>query len=221
MQHVLFLQSSNIGRIKKVKLQSPSEMMQNSTKVDPNHRHATNQSVSDSTAVIISSLIPSHPNIGMISDTISSVFRQIRGLPPETPLLIAVDGVWKGATDDDRRRYHEMLANLKSNFPNATILSNNASRQGLTRNVYRAVNAVETEFLYLIQHDLMFIKPINHTALVKTFREYPGLLRVVRFNLFKNGFRNQDKKTPCYGEKSVLNHINGIHFTKTGHWSDK
>jgi hypothetical protein len=174
----------------------------------------------DTTVVITSSLIPSHPSLRMINDTIISVRTHLLGLHPKTPFIFAIDGLKSSATDNDRQRYDAMVDYLHSNYSSALILTKNAS-EGLTKNIKRAVDYVETKYVYLVQHDLIFALDINHTAMVKTFEEYPHLMNVVRFNLRKNMFRFSDRRYPCFGERSPMNNVNGISFTKTGHWSDK
>jgi len=155
----------------------------------------------------------------MINDTIISVRTHLLGLHPDTPFIIAIDGLKSSATDDDRRRYDEMVDNLHTTYTSALVLTKNAS-EGLTKNIQKSIGYVQTKYLYLVQHDLIFALDINHTAMVKTFEEYPGLMNVVRFNLRKNMFRFSDRRYPCFGENSPMNNVNGIHFTKTGHWSD-
>lgn len=180
------------------------------------------QEYPDTTIVITSSLIPSHPSIGIISDAIKSVHERLKGLHPDTPFIIAIDGLKPSATDDDRQRYAEMVDNLHTNYTSALVLTKNVS-EGLTKNIKRSIDYVQTKYLYLVQHDLMFALDINHTAMVKTFDEHhpSGLMNVVRFNLRKNMFRFSDRRYPCFGMNSPMNRVNGIYFTKTGHWSDK
>eukprot|EP00545_Synedropsis_sp_CCMP1620_P011720 CAMPEP_0119009040 /NCGR_PEP_ID=MMETSP1176-20130426/4102_1 /TAXON_ID=265551 /ORGANISM="Synedropsis recta cf, Strain CCMP1620" /LENGTH=368 /DNA_ID=CAMNT_0006961479 /DNA_START=77 /DNA_END=1183 /DNA_ORIENTATION=- len=187
---------------------------------EENDKRGMNQSkLDDASIVITSSLIPSHPSVRMINDTIQSVYQRIQGLRPDSPLIIAVDGVKPNASDEDRQRHAEMLDNLRTNFTNAVVLTVK-ERQGLTRCFKMALERVNTKFLYLLQHDLMFIQGINQNAMIKTMEEYPDKLRVVRFNIYRNVRMHGDQKHACFGQPSFLNDVNGIQFTKTGHWSD-
>jgi hypothetical protein len=174
----------------------------------------------DTSIVITSSLIPSHPSIQMINHTIQSIHHRLIGLDPNSPLIFVVDGPRLKASEKDRQKLELYVENLRNHYPHATVLAALVKR-GLTRNVIYALQYVQTKYLYLIQHDLMFIFDIDHNAIVKTMEDYPDLLRIVRFNQYRNVRRHGDQRHKCFGEQSILNNINGIHFTKTGHWSDK
>lgn len=176
----------------------------------------------DTTIVITSSLIPTHPSLSIINRTITSTRERLLGLHPETPIIIAVDGLKPGASKDEKWRHQTMVEYLQSNYTRALIVTKNAS-EGLTKNIYSAVmDHVQTKFLYLLQHDLMFCNDINHAAMVKSFVEYPEILKVVRFNKRFNRLVGAEMQyTSCWNTPSVLNSVNGIHFTKSGLWSDK
>jgi hypothetical protein len=45
-----------------------------------------------------------------------------------------------------------------------------------------ALELVNTKFVYALQHDEIFLKSINHTAMVKSMDEHPGILRKIEFN---------------------------------------
>jgi hypothetical protein len=175
----------------------------------------------DTSIVITSSLIPTHPSVRMINDTIHSVYRHLIGLHSQSPLFIMVDGIKPGASNEDRIRFAQMISNLEGNFTHSTVIYP-TERKGLTRMFKQAVeDTVQTPFMYILQHDLMFISDIKHTAMVKTMKEYPDLLRVVRFNKYRNVRKRGDQGHVCFGEESILNNVNGLQFTKTGMWSDK
>lgn len=73
-----------------------------------------------------------------------------------------------------------------------------------------------------------FLQDVNHTALVKSFREYPNELKIVRFNIRQNIPRPQEEnptaygvKENCYNRTSPVQYANGLTLTKTFVWSDK
>jgi hypothetical protein len=70
-----------------------------------------------------------------------------------------------------------------------------------------------------MQHDFPFINEIDHSAVIKSMIEYPEILRIVRFNKRKNIPHIIDKGE-CFGQVTKVDHINGVHFTKTPGWSD-
>lgn len=175
---------------------------------------------SDTTIIVTSSLIPSHPSLVVIKNTIESVYTYVRGLDCDTTkLIIVVDGT-KKQNDDDDKRYSQMVDNLRGNFSNATILPR-GEWIGLSRLVQRALQEVDTKYIYLLQHDLMFSQDIDHNAIVKTMEEFPDELRIVRFNLRMNERMGSDNLTSCFDRPSAVNNVNGIHFTRGGAWSDK
>jgi hypothetical protein len=178
--------------------------------------------MSDTSIVVAASLIPTHPDLGIIKDTIQSCYRYLDGLPEGVPLIIVIDVLKKTATGADQRRYSEMLLNLRRTFPLAQVVTRtNAEQEGLVYSVKAALDLVRTEYMYLLQHDLKFIAYVNHTGLVKTIHEYPEL-DIVRFEQRKNKLLTPEKKgMECFGQRSILNNVNSVHFTKSGSWSDK
>lgn len=70
----------------------------------------------DTTIVITSNLIPTHPSLFMINETITSTRERLLGLHPDnTPIIIAVDGLKPDASENDRLRYQSMVEFLRSN----------------------------------------------------------------------------------------------------------
>lgn len=65
-----------------------------------------------------------------------------------------------------------------------------------------------------------FIRDVDHINLIKTMKDYPNDLRIVRFPLNLNR-RQRSNKGPCFGMKTAVDYVNGLNFTKTAGWSDK
>jgi hypothetical protein len=192
----------------------PWFVMSNSSTLEP--------TTFDTSIVVASSLIPTHPDIRLIHETIQSIYRYLDGLPEGVPLIIVFDVLKKSAIDADRRRYVEVLQNLSRKFPQAQLLIQiNEDEQGLVYSVKMAVDSVRTKYMYLVQQDLKFIAFINHTGLVKTMNEYPEL-DIVRFDQRKNKPTKPEKEgMDCFGRSSVLDDVNAVHFTKSASWSDR
>lgn len=209
------------GTTKQPNASSPSTSTSSTiTAVASNDRESS--STSDTTIIITSSLIPSHPSTIIIDTTIQSIYDHVRGLDrTTTPMIIAIDGIRpKERSDENAQRYDEMVQSLQRNYSNATILPH-VNSMGLKRTVREALDLVTTTYVYLLQHDLRFYQDINHLAIVKTMGEYPDELDIVRFNLRMNQKAMTDNTT-CFGRPSKnLNAVNGINFTKAGSWSDK
>lgn len=175
----------------------------------------------DTSIVVASSLIPTHPDLRIIHSTIQSIDRYLDGLPEGVPLIIVMDVLKKSAYGADRRRYDQVLQNLRKTFPHAQLLTKtNEDEEGLAYSVKMAVDSVRTKYMYLLQQDIKFVAFINHTGLVKTIEEYPEL-DIVRFEQRKNKlFKPEKKGMECFGRSSVLNDVNAVHFTKSASWSD-
>lgn len=171
--------------------------------------------------IITSNLIPSHPSIGMINETISSL-HFLHGLSPAAPLIITVDGLKATATIDDHKRLRQYVESLQQTFHQSHItIVASPNFLHLAGNVFKAMDMVTTEFVYVLQHDQPFIREVNHTGLIKSMQEYPDYLRIVRFPLRNIKRINTDKRNgECFGQNTPVDHVNGLNFTKTPAWSD-
>ena len=184
------------------------------------------------TAIIISThLVPSHPSLSILKETMDS-WKYLSGLPANSQIIITVDGLADNTStnrksyfllksNENENRRQQYIAALKEEFrhrENIKIMVN--ERHGHLGNILK--NAVElldprTEFVYILQQDLPFIRNINHTAIVKTRREYPEYVRLVRFSHRPNPILN---KIPCWNQTEPVQSVNGIHLHKTSQWSD-
>jgi hypothetical protein len=180
-------------------------------------------SCNDTTVIITSNFIPISPSLAMINKTIDSL-KHLQGLCPTSPLIITVDGMSKklrrkhNNTDERLAQYVQALKETY-NQDHQTILASSRSID-LTNNVQNAMKQVQTEFVYVLQHDMPFVQDINHAAILKTMDEYPSVLRLVRFNLRSNDRRDVEDATTCYNETTPVDAINGINLIKTWIWSD-
>jgi hypothetical protein len=179
----------------------------------------------NTTIIITSSLIPSHPSLELIDQTIESL-RFIEGISKDTPLIITVDGAYKKERGPDAAKtkilqeYTDALRHKYSNLGHVTILSDENNIK-LVGNVRKAMKLVKTEFVYLVQHDMPFVASINHTGLVKTFRSHEKSVRLVRFSPRKTLVRSRDRIPGVCKDEEIEVHANGIHLSKTHTWSDK
>ena len=84
------------------------------------------------------------------------------------------------------KRLGEYIERLKNHtvfpFRNVTVLPN-PSHLHIARTLKRAVQVVETKFVYMIQHDIPFSRDVYHTELVQAMTEYPDKLRNILFKL--------------------------------------
>jgi len=184
------------------------------------------------TAVIITThLIPTHPLLDNLLQVIDSIKINLAGLPDKAPLYITVDGL-AGQTDklflnDSERNQKKMDLYLKAlykHFAGQDHVHIIASERniGLTENLRRVVDSLdpETKYMYLIQHDLPFVKLVNHTIILDT-AEHRSDLRLVRF-----AWRRLPA-SPCSGPgtediiSSTGNPQEEVIFRKGSKWSDQ
>ena len=197
---------------------------------------------SKETIVIISThLVPSHPSLDLLQQVIQGYRENLIGLPKDAPLIITVDGIrlndeskGKGKrknqklnidmaeTDESRQIYHEYIQNLYKEFgllENVRIVTAgiNIGLSKMLKQVIDAhIDANVTKYMYLLQHDLKFTKPVNHTALIQLAEEYPKDINIVNFKrnrnrLFCTNVTNDD----------IIHQESGIRFRKTYRWSDQ
>jgi hypothetical protein len=139
------------------------------------------------TVIITSNLIPTMPSTDMLVDVLDSL-SYIKGLEPNTPIIITVDGIMpEFDTEENRKRLMEWSYRVRHMFrchPNVQILTS-AANQGHRKSIEVAIRQVTTEFILMTEHDFPFIKEINLPLVIKAIRAVPEL-RIVRFNQREN-----------------------------------
>lgn len=205
----------------------------------------------NTSVIITSSLIPTHPSIHFVNQTVDSLRKYLRGLHFETtPIYITVDGIpEKKNTTDNYRRLQAYIQNLKAEYsdhPNIRVLPSQVHRH-IAGSVKVAIDMVTTKYVYVLQHDFAFIKWIDHVNLVKSMEEYPHIIRCVRFN-YKRFNRDRkcmvevaenqprEEKNTTGKSAAIVNstrvattikvsafdrRVNGLDFYQSTHWSDK
>ena len=191
---------------------------------NPNHERET-------AILITTNWIPSAPSIGMIKEVINS-FALIDGLSPKAPTYIVVDHIFPESHRDgkknkgERRRMEATLEEYSFNLmreyrsqDNVHVIVNKVNHHiGGNLNKTLELLPPETKFLYVIQHDFKFIKPINHTAIIQAMKDHPGRLKHVRFNKKTNVAKRRGDA--CWKEPDAELRVEGANFTKTSGWSD-
>lgn len=175
--------------------------------------------LTDTTVIITSSLIPTHPSIRMVNETVDSIREMLEGLAYNTPILISVDGR-KEYNKEDTERLQGYVENLRIRFqhdPYVTIL-NNYQFGHISNSIRVALLMVETEFVYVVQHDFKFIKPINHSALTGLMTEIPEQIQIIRFNKGKRT-KQDDPLAICSDYNQFTSVKYGTNLT-LAHWSD-
>lgn len=139
----------------------------------------------------------------------------------KTRLIITVDGLdnkTRSRYDHADERLARYVQNIRTGFPWATVLPAR-SRMNLVANLQAALRWVETEFVYIIQHDMPFQRPVNHTCLILTIKRHPPpIIDLVRFHYIR---RHADTFNNCNTtEIHFYDDATGIELTKHHVWSD-
>lgn len=143
--------------------------------------HTAAPRLPDSSIIIMSSLIPTHPDITMISDTIRSLDEFLVGLHHDTLIYITVDFPKENSTQ------YKIARDYKSTWKISTLFKKNPAIIPLLFSIRTctnrmAMNRVKTEFVYVVvEHDFPFVKAVNHTALVQSICDLSDV-RNIRFN---------------------------------------
>ena len=210
----LLITTVNVSRIQPFKDQDTSGFENNV------HNNATRKHTIDTTIIISSSLIPTHPSLKIMDKTIESL-GYLNGLPDTSPIVITVDGLDPRDRDSPKTlrlfQYVEALKK-KYNRPHIRVFLQQ-KKVHLVGNIQQAMGIVNTEFVYLIQHDMPFIATVDHSGLIQTFHSHPNEVRLVRFSPRKTLVRNRDQLGLC--GNNVEFHANGVELSKTHTWSDQ
>lgn len=161
------------------------------------------------TVVITASLIPSHPDIRFIKQTIESL-RYIH--KPDIKVILAHDY-------HNDPRYAKYLYNLQkyiANKKNIHIVKRN-THGCLTGNVRHAVNYVNTKYMLLMQHDLPFVRDIDMNKVIEDMQNHPQI-KHLRFSYKPNAHEIRPKNKALFGTILQGKHYQ---YMQTAIWSDQ
>eukprot|EP00934_Nitzschia_sp_Nitz4_P003899 Nitzschia sp. Nitz4//scaffold265_size26576//6062//7102//NITZ4_008245-RA/size26576-processed-gene-0.32-mRNA-1//-1//CDS//3329544831//3889//frame0 len=180
----------------------------------------------DVSIIITSSLIPNHPSINIIQQTIDSL-SHLQMIPFDVPIFVTIDKPPKFKSDDDKNRLEEYIRRMQvatfEPFTNVKILV--APRHlHIAGSVHWAMTEfVKTQFVYVLQHDLAFAVDIDHDHLLQILNDSQHSrpwLRNIRFKL--NGTAMNRRNLYCMpihnGSNVKLEH--GLKVYPTAKWSD-
>lgn len=177
--------------------------------------------------VIFTHLISAHPSLEPLLEIVNGYKTYLKGLPSNAPLFITVDGIRPASREkgelflmdspENRDKYDQYLQALHQHFrdqDNVRILVAGKSI-GLANNIRRVMENLsqDTKYLYLLQHDLPFVKEINHTDIFETAEANPQVRLL--------GFPGEEKRLnrPC-GDADVISPA-GMFFRRFKLWTDR
>ena len=162
----------------------------------------SNATVNEDTAIIISSSwIPAHPSPDMIEKVIHSI-KYIQGLSSGAPIFVSVDHLpdTSDSTDqaEKRKALDEYVMNLYQRYLlNARVhIMASMQHRHIGGNVFKALQLIhqyypKVEYLYYLQHDFEFIRPIDHIGLATTMNRYDEV-NYIRFRA-----KTAEPRFPC------------------------
>jgi hypothetical protein len=195
------------------------------TWIDQQETQSSPTSSLNLTILVLTDLIPLHPDPWFLDTTVASIYYHMQGLPPDTPLIIAGDGLDTNS-DQNRKRWQDYQAVLRETYNESSHQLHFARQRlgisGLLRDVWPKI---ETEFVMVVQHDLPFVRSIRLPLVLEAMDAYPENVTLVRFNLARNfPSAKREWKYPVwkdfFNSPTPVREFKGINFTKTAHWSD-
>jgi hypothetical protein len=163
--------------------------------------------------IVTTSPVPSNPSIKMITTVIKSLDDNVFN-GKKYKVIIACDG-----SDTKNEKYDQFVKNLKDFYSDNSTVSVilNSKKGHLSGNIRNAFSNVNTEFVMLVQHDLLFVKKINVESILEDMKNNPEL-KHVRFNKRDNIKAGWDN-TPLFASKIIKGNNNSYIFTES--WSDQ
>ena len=189
--------------------------------------------------IITASFIPTHPSVHIIKTTIDSLkYLHYK----EKIIVFLAHDIPKGYDlekgDIIPERYQLYFDNLNAYIEEYNKKSKKfelrfikRSTYGhLTGNIRHCMQYIESEFLFIVQHDLAFCKKINLDLIVKDMKK-KNKLKYIRFNLRKNEkvvsdkdkinfFNNHNIKTKNNNYISTLSWSDNNHLTTTKYYDE-
>ena len=168
--------------------------------------------------IITASYIPTHPSIKIIKKTIESLDKIGPVDGHKIKVILAHDY-------SEEKNYKEYLSNLQDycnirNKNNKNFYLKIVVRRThghLVGNVRRSLKYVNSKYILVIQHDLMFCREFNIQSILHDMIKFKNL-KHVRFNKRTNIEKGYDKtKVPLWNKYNIRGNNN---YISTFNWSD-
>ena len=172
----------------------------------------SNTNNNDLTIIITASIIPSHPDIKMIKETMNSLDLINH---KNSKIILAHDY----SNEEKYKKYLKNLKNYVKDMDNVQIVVRDHWGH-LTGNIRNAMKYVKTKYVLLVQHDFPFTQNIYIHKVIQDM-EKNSKLKNVRFNQFNNnqiiGWEKDFNKHNLYNKHKINSNYN---YLSTGNWSD-
>ncbi len=130
---------------------------------------------SDITIVLSTSPMPSHPSTAFIDEVVDSIYKFLFRYE-KAKIIITCDG-----TSKRNDNYEMFILGLEENTDNKDIALSKARVWASDWQFRFAIEHVDTEFVFLVQHDLSFLRYVDIAKVLEDMRNNPEL-KHVRFN---------------------------------------
>lgn len=171
------------------------------------------------TVIVSTSPVQSNPEIKMITSVIRSVSEKLfNGLTFK--LIIACDGIKELETNIIKISYQEFIKNLKDYYQNDPLIQIIICpyHGHLTGNLRNACKYVDTEFILVLQHDLIFVQEINLSKVIQDMKIYP-VMKHLRFNKRFN-IKDGWDRTKKFAKDIIVSTTENTYIS-TEAWSDQ
>lgn len=162
------------------------------------------------TIIITASFIPSHPSIKIIQETIESL--KFINMPSNTKIILAHDY----NNNINYIKYFEKLNQYIKSRSNIIIVRRTTNGH-LTGNIRNALQYVNSKYILVLQHDLVFIQNIDIQKVIEDI-EKNNNIKHVRFNRRKNIKGGFDSINDLFGLQVKQKNYT---YTRTPGWSDQ
>jgi hypothetical protein len=165
---------------------------------------------SDITIILSTSPMPSHPSTAFVDEVVESIYKFLFRFE-RTKIIITCDG-----TNECNESYEHFILNLEEKYKGYEDIEiiKKPEFGHLTGNLRFAIERVETEFVFLVQHDISFLRFVDIAKVIEDMRANPQL-KHVRFNKRRNTRKRGDYNL---GKKRVDANYK---YISTPQWSDQ
>ena len=144
--------------------------------------------------IVTASPIPSHPSPRIILETVNSL--DLLGLGEHAPILLVHDAVPPDAAGSEQDRYADYLIELKEAVKDRQNVEVHLldTWGHLVGGVTYGIDAIKTQYVLIVQHDLPFVRSVPISKLVELM-EHRREIAHIRFNKRTNLAEASDGST--------------------------
>ena len=154
--------------------------------------------------IVLSNPIPSHPSTDLINQTLESLNKI--GLGPGDTVHIMLDGLrLTQRLGQQARDYTNYEIALKKQLGQQAIFSVTRRKKWghISQTLKEALAFIDTDYILIVQHDLLFVREIAIHELIGLMKKFPNL-KHIRFNKRRNLPEGSDAKATYDGATKIV-----------------